>query len=72
MATKVLKIFLALISTMNKFIFNSKFYLQIRAWAMGTISDPIYANIFSVRFEQKIIYTLTEAKTLRLRETQNV
>ena len=63
-ATKVLTIFLALILTLNNFIFNSKLYLQIKSCAMGTICAPAYANIFMACFEEKFIYPLINAKTL--------
>ena len=43
--TKIITIFLALILTFNKFIFNSNFYLQIKGCAMGTICAPSYTNI---------------------------
>ena len=61
--TKVLTIFLALILTLNNFIFNSKFYLQIKGCTMGTICAPAYANIFMAHFEEKFIYPLIEVKT---------
>ena len=35
--TKIITTFLALILTLNNFVFNSKFYLQIKGCAMGTI-----------------------------------
>ena len=44
--TKIITAFLALILTLNNFIFNSKFYLQIKSCAMGTICllhMPIYS-----------------------------
>ena len=63
-ATKVLTTFLALILTLNNFIFNSKLYLQIKGCAMDTICAPGYANIFMAYFEEKFIYPLTDAKTL--------
>ena len=63
-ATKVLTTFLALILTLNNFIFNSKLYLQIKGCAMGTIYAPAYANIFMAYFEEKFIYPLIDAKTL--------
>ena len=45
--TKIITIFLALILTPNNtFIFNSKFYLQTKSCAMGTICAPSYENIF--------------------------
>ena len=62
-ATKVLTTFLALILTLNNFIFNSKLYLQIKGCAMDTTCAPAYANIFMAYFEEKIIYPLIDAKT---------
>ena len=53
--TKIIT-FLALILTLNNFVLNSKFYLQIKGCAMGTICAPAYANIFMAEFEQKYIY----------------
>ena len=38
--TKVITTFLALILTLNDFIFKSKFYLQINSFAVGTICAP--------------------------------
>ena len=35
--TKIIRTFLALILTLNNFVFNSNFYLQIKDCAMGTI-----------------------------------
>ena len=55
--------FLALILTLNDFIFNSKFYLQIKGCAMGTICAPSYANIFMSEFEEKHIYPLIKNKS---------
>ena len=43
--TKIMT-FLALIYTLNNFEFNSKFYLQIKGCAMGTICAPVYANLY--------------------------
>ena len=48
--TKIITTFLALILTLNSLIFNSKFYLQIKGCAMGTICAPSYANIFMSDF----------------------
>ena len=45
--------FLAFILTLNNFMFISKFYLQIKDCAMGTICATAYANIFMAEFEQK-------------------
>ena len=51
--TEIITTFLALILTLNNFVFNSKFYLQIKDCAMGKICAPAYANIFMAEFEQK-------------------
>ena len=48
--------FLALILTFSNFIFNSKFYLQIKGSAMKTRCATTYANIFMAEFEEKYIY----------------
>ena len=50
------------IITKSLALFNSKFYLQIKCCAMGTICAPAYANIFMAEFEQKYIYLLTKYK----------
>ena len=62
--TKIITAFLALILTLNNFIFNSKFYLQIKGCAMGTICAPSYANIFMSEFEEKHIYPLIKNKSV--------
>ena len=62
--TKIITTFLALILTLNNFIFNSKFYLQIKGCAMGTICTPSYANIFMSEFEEKYIYPLIKNKSV--------
>ena len=62
--TKVLTTFLALILTLNNFIFDSKLYLQIKGCAVSTICVPAYANIFMAYFEEKFIYPLIDVKTL--------
>ena len=61
-ATKVITTFLALILTLNNFIFNSKFYLQIKGCAMGTICTPTHANIFMREIEEKY-YPLIQNKS---------
>ena len=62
--TKIITTFLALILTLNNFVFNSKFYLQIKGCAMGTICAPAYANIFMAEFEQKYVYPLIKDKSI--------
>ena len=49
-STKVIAIFLALLLTLNNFIFNCKSYLQIKGCAMGTICAPSCPNIFMDHF----------------------
>ena len=63
-ATKVITTFLALILTLNNFIFNCKHYLQIKGCAMGTICAPAYADIFMVSFESKFIYPYLKEKVI--------
>ena len=62
-STKVTKPFLALILTMNNFVFDCIHYLQIKGCAMGTIFAPAYANIFMANFELKYIYPYIKDKT---------
>ena len=62
--TKIITTFLALILTLNNFVFNSKFYLQIKGCTMGTICAPAYANIFMTEFEQKYVYPLIKDKSI--------
>ena len=63
--TKIITTFLlALLLTLNNFIFNSKFYLQIKGYAMGTICVSSYANIFMSEFEEKYIYPLIRDKSV--------
>ena len=61
-ATKVITTFLALILTLNNFIFNCKHYLQIKGCAMGTICAPTYANVFMASFEPNFIYPYIKKK----------
>ena len=63
-ATKVIITFLALILTLNNFIFNCKHYLQIKGCGMGTIYAPAYANIFTAIFESKFIYPHIKEKVI--------
>ena len=42
--------FSALILTLNNFIFNSKFYLQVIGCAVGKRCAPTCANIFTAEF----------------------
>ena len=61
---KIITTFLTLILTLNNFIFNSKFYLQIKGCTMGTICAPSYTNIFMSKFEEKHIYPLIKNKSV--------
>ena len=62
--TKIITTFLALVLTLINFVFNSKFYLQIKGCAMGTICAPAYANIFMAEFEQKYAYPLIKDRLI--------
>ena len=44
--------------TLKNFIFNTKFYLQIKGYAIGTVCAPTYANMLMSEFEKKYIYPL--------------
>ena len=50
----------------NTFVFNSKFYLQIRGCPMGTICAPAYANIFMAEFEKKNYFWIKDKLILLL------
>ena len=62
-STKVITIFLALILTLNNFIFNCKNYLQ-KDEGMGTICAPSYTNIFMGHFKRKFIYPFIKTFSL--------
>ena len=62
--TKIITTFLAIILTLNNFIFNSKFYFQIKGCATGTICATSCANIFMSEFEEKCIYPLIKNKVV--------
>ena len=63
-SAKVNATFLALILTLNNFIFKYKNYLQTRGCFMGTNCEPSYANIFMDHFERKFIYSFTKIFSL--------
>ena len=61
--TKIIT-FLAVILRLNNFVFNAKFYLQIKSRVMGTICAPVYTNVSMAEFEQKYIYLLIKDKSI--------
>ena len=63
-STKVITTFLALILTLDNFIFNCRNCLQIKGCTMGTICAPSYANIFLDHFERKFIHTFIKIFSL--------
>ena len=62
-ATKVTTTFLAHILTLNNSMFDSKFYLQIKGCAMGTICALTYPNLFMSEFKDRYIYSLIKNKS---------
>ena len=60
---KVITAFLALILTLNNFVFDCVHYLQIKRCAIGTSYSPAYANIFMANLELKYIYLYIKDKT---------
>ena len=50
-STKVITTLLALVLTLNNFVFDCIYYLQIKGCSMGTICVPAYVNIFMANFE---------------------
>ena len=62
--TKIITTFLALILTLSNFVFNSKFYLQIKGCGMDPICAPAHANIFMAEFEEKYIYPLIKDESI--------
>ena len=54
----IMTTFLALMLTLNNFIFNCKNPLQIKRWIIGTICASSFANIFMDNFENKFIYPI--------------
>ena len=60
--TKIIQTFLALILTLNNFVYNSKFYLQITGCAIGCVIGC--ANILMAEFKQKYIYLLIKDKSI--------
>ena len=63
---KVITTFLALILTLNNFVFNCKHYLQMKGCAVGTIYAPSYANIFMDHFGKKRIYPFFQGLSLMI------
>ena len=57
--TKIIATFLALIITLNNFVFNS-----IKVCAVGTSCPPAYVIIFMAEFEQKYVYQLIKDKSI--------
>ena len=52
---KIITTFLAVILSLNNFVFNSRFFLQMKGCAIGIICIPSYGNTFMAEFEQKYI-----------------
>ena len=52
-STKVITTLLALVLTLNNFVFDCIYYLETMRCAMGTTCAPAYGNIFIANFELK-------------------
>ena len=63
---KVITTFLALILTLNNFVFSCKHYIQMKGCAVGTIYAPSYANIFMDHFGKKCIYPFFQGLSLMI------
>ena len=62
--TKIKATFPAHKLILKNFLFKSKFNLQIKSCAMGTICVPSYADIFMSEFEERYIYPLFKNKSV--------
>lgn len=49
--------------TRNDFVFNEKYYLQIKGTAMGKTFAPAYANIFMANWEEEVFAKCTQKPT---------
>ena len=49
-STKFITTFLALVLTLNNFVFDCLHNLQIKGCSLGTICAPAYTNIFMANF----------------------
>ena len=65
-ATKAITTFLALIITLNNFIFNCKYYLQITEYAKGTICAPAYTNVSWQASNQNIYIPIYKRKIYKV------
>ena len=62
--TKIITTFLALILTLNNFVFNLKWLQQPKGCAMGKICAPAHVNVSMAELEQKYIYPLIKDKSI--------
>ena len=62
--TKIITKFLAVILTLNIFVFNSKFYQKINGCAMGTLVLQHMQITSWLNFEQKYVYPLIKDKSI--------
>lgn len=53
-----------LILDTNYFVFNSQYYRQIRGGAMGSAFTQVFANIYMLEWEDKLIQHQTERKEI--------
>lgn len=58
--------------TRNDFMFNDKFYLQIKGTAMGKKFAPAYANIFMANWEEKVFLKCKKKPACYLRYLDDI
>lgn len=63
-AQKIITAFSTFNWTLNNFIFNSKFYLQVKGFTVGTMRTPSYANTFRSEFKEIYICLLIKNKSI--------
>ena len=56
----------------NDFVFNDRFYLQVKGTAMGKKFAPSYANIFMARWEEKVLATCSKLPLVYLRYLDDI
>lgn len=58
--------------TRNDFVFQDKFYLQVKGTAMGKRFAPAYANIYMAEWEEEVIKKCTKLPLIYLRYLDDI